>query len=264
MNAGSSKLPSSAGTGTTPASTSSMTSPLDQVDVGDQRRRSGAPRGGPSGGAAGTTARAGCAGPPRRVGRTRPRTAGTGQTRSRSVTPRRGHRRAPARVGLDDLVDELELLEHDRRLTVDAAGRGRSPRRPRSRVTDTSARVRRPGRECRAAPRGPGGRQLSARTVREHLGLGRLLQGEHREPDRLAEQAGVAQHPGGGADLVGRQAVQRVPDRGRRGPAGVQIGHGVPPGRAGARRTGPRAATLTMRFRPFPDGNVITLPRHVG
>ena len=54
---------------------------------------------------------------------------------------------------------------------------------------------------------------------REHLGLGRLLEGQHREPVGLAHQAASLPQDDdrSAADLIGAEAVQRMTGRSQRG-----------------------------------------------
>ncbi len=124
-----------------------------------------------------------------------------------------GHRRAPAGVGLHDLIDRDQLFQQDRRLAV-ADGIDRLD------GVDRAAGQRRDD--------GAGGARLEieedgshaaidriAVAVSEHRQLVGLFQTEQRELRRRADQAVVVEEGASRADLVRGQALERVRAHGR-------------------------------------------------
>ena len=137
-----------------------------------------------------------------------------------------GHGRAPARVGLDDLVHELEVAVQDRHLAVGG-------RVQRARADDLGAgqRDHHVGRLAGGGVDQERAQPAVGRFGVEHVVLGRFGQPVVGEPDRLGQQ------PGGRHDLPPGQVlgaggrVQRVwgGSAGRLAGADGGVGHGGSP-----------------------------------
>src|SRR6266540_240853 len=118
------------------------------------------------------------------------------------------HRRPPARVALDDLVDRFQVPEHDRRLPI--AGRVERDQGVHGFPGERGHHVARSPRglleQDRAHPpvdRGP-------LPEAEHLRLGRLLEPQVGEARVRPHQPVLGEHPPGQTDLVRAQPPQRM------------------------------------------------------
>ena len=249
--AGSSKLPSSSGIGRSSWSIRCDHAPIDEIHVGDQAVDRVRPRmvllvvlhegQHPQ------HAPALLAGDAERPGRQR---AGADQVEVGDAAA--GHGLPPAAVGLDDLVDRDQVLEHDRRLPM-AGGvehdRG-VDRSTGERGHDVGGAAG--GRVEQDRPDTPVDRLAGPEG--EHLRLGRLLEPEVGEAGVLADQPTLGQHRPGQADLVGTEPLQRVGRPGRP-PAAVALGrsskgHGGTPHRRRSllSRSQVQAATAASRI----------------
>ena len=145
----------------------------------------------------------------------------------RRVDPALLQRGQPARVGVQDLLDDHELRVDDRRLAL--GGRVELARRDDLAVRRGDDRV--PGAPAGEVEQGHAEAPVDDVAVAEpeHLGLRRLLGEEEREPDGVAEEACLSQRRADPFHLLGRGHGERVlgPDVGEGHDGCLQEGGGL-------------------------------------